>query len=156
MTETYPKTIHKLPTEVSGHAVLAWAACENRPGNYPGGYVLACNPGAVQPYVVWTVYTRDGGETWNATGGQYRYLYTRALEDFIEKARGNDIARAPLTEPAGSDTCPACEDTTAKDAREHMRIAAADILDHDAQGPELADAALRLASAFRDLDTGTV
>lgn len=105
MPETYPKTIHKLPTHIgpNNHTVLAWVAKKNQDGNYPGGYVLAHNPDEVQPYVVWTAYTTDGGETWAACWGQYSYTYAEAREDFTVRLSGSDIATEALTEP---DTAP--------------------------------------------------
>lgn len=99
MPETYPKTIHKLPTEISGHAVLAWVTAKNKQGSYPGGYVLACDPGQVQPYVVWEVCTRDGGENWIAGNGRYSYLYADAVDDFAKLLRGSNVATEALTEP---------------------------------------------------------
>jgi hypothetical protein len=48
------------------------------------------------------------------------------------------------------------DDTTREQAWSHARDQAALILDTDLTHTELADAAERLASAFRDIDTGTV
>jgi hypothetical protein len=94
MTETYPKTIHKLPVTVNRHAVLAWALMKNRAGNYPGGYVLAHNPDEYESYVTWVVYTRNGGETWAANAGHYFRTHEDAVEDFRERTSGSDIADA--------------------------------------------------------------
>lgn len=48
------------------------------------------------------------------------------------------------------------DDITKDDAWEHIQDQAALILDEDLTDAELQDAAMRLASAFRDIDTGTV
>ena len=48
------------------------------------------------------------------------------------------------------------DDVTKDDAWLHMREQAALILDEDLTDAESRDAAMRLASAFRDIDTGTV
>lgn len=99
MPETYPKTIHKLPTKISEHAVLAWVTIRNSAGSYPGGYVLAHNPAEVQPYVVWTAYTPDGGETWHASGGSYHFAFNAAAGEFGARMLRRNIAAEALTEP---------------------------------------------------------
>lgn len=103
MPETYPKTIHKLPTHFGpdNHTVLAWVTVKNREGNYPGGYVLAHNPNEVQPYVVWEVCTRDGGETWGVAGsGDYHWTHPEAIIAFAHRLGGSDIATERLSEPS--------------------------------------------------------
>jgi hypothetical protein len=104
MPETYPKTIHKLPTRLdndgANHDVLAWVLAKNKAGSYPVGYVLAHNPNEVQPYVVWMVCTRDGGETWHVTGsGQYAHNYDTGSYYFKLRMDGSDLATEALTEP---------------------------------------------------------
>ena len=84
--ETYPLTIHKTPTTVSGARVLAWAEVLHISGNYPGGIVLAYNGERSYPeYVTWGVYTKDGGETWDAFSGHYIQDHDAAWQDFITR-----------------------------------------------------------------------
>lgn len=110
MPETYPKTIHKLPTRLdndgANHDVLAWVLAKNKEGNYPGGYVLAHNPHMIDAYVVWNVVTADGGETWHVTGsGDYRNTHGSATVAFSSRAFGSGIATEALTEPNLCDEC---------------------------------------------------
>jgi hypothetical protein len=104
MPETYPKTIHKLPTRLesdgANHDVLAWVLAKNKEGCYPGGYVLAHNPHMIDAYVVWNVVTADGGETWHVTGsGDYSRSYGDATLKFMFRLSGLDVAAEALTEP---------------------------------------------------------
>ena len=81
----YPTTVSKLPAQINRHTVLAWVSLTRHNGEYPGGIVLAHNPDEAQPYVTWTVYTQDGGETWSACWGHSWHEYEAAWEDFIQR-----------------------------------------------------------------------
>jgi Neuraminidase (sialidase) len=86
VTETYPTEISTLPVEVAGARVLAWAETRRLEGNYPGGMVLARTH---REYVIWAVYTKDGGETWHAHAGDYDHRLddlAGAWEAFISRA----------------------------------------------------------------------
>lgn len=91
MTEAYPKTVSTLPLKVAGAKVLAWAACKRIEGNYPGGMVLCRaadrqHASGLHEYITWRVYTKDGGETWEAYSGHYTDDLKDAWEDFTSRA----------------------------------------------------------------------
>jgi hypothetical protein len=83
--ETYPKTLHALPRTIAHHTVLAWAEIPPSEGSYPGGIVLAHDPGNFEPYKTWLAYSKDGGDTWNATGGNPSFTHANAWDDFINR-----------------------------------------------------------------------
>lgn len=83
--ETYPATITRPPATVSGHRVLAWAELRHLDGNYPGGIVLAVSDRG--EFVTWTAYTKDGGQTWHASGGFYTRDHSQAWASFTDRCR---------------------------------------------------------------------
>jgi len=97
-TETYPLTISRPPTTVAGYRVLAWAELRHIRGNYPGGIVLAVsNPEhSMGTYATWLAYTRDGGETWHASGGDYIIDHDQAWASFISRCSNLATEYGPL------------------------------------------------------------
>lgn len=86
-SETYPARTARPPARVNGNRVLAWAELARTEGNYPGGIVLTVRDDGGE-YVIWTAYTKDGGETWAASSGDYITNYDMAWADFTGRCTG--------------------------------------------------------------------
>jgi hypothetical protein len=89
--ESYPARITRPPARVSGHRVLAWAELARRDGEYPGGVVLTVRDDGTE-YVTWDAYTKDGGETWHASEGDYAGDPAEGWQDFTRRAARRRLA----------------------------------------------------------------
>ena len=94
--ESYPATISRPPARVSGNRVLAWAETERQGGCYPGGVVLTVREDTRYgpEYVTWDAYTKDGGETWAASQGDYAGDPAEGWQDFTRRAARRQLATA--------------------------------------------------------------
>jgi hypothetical protein len=88
-SENYPLEITIFPAEIAGAKVLAYAQSKRLEGSYPGGVAL-CKTS--REYVTWKVYTKDGGASWSAYGGNYDFpldapeSLAAAWQDFTKRA----------------------------------------------------------------------
>lgn len=104
--EAYPTYIIGPPAWISGLRVIGWAEVKRRENNYPGGIVLAVDgPAGPDRYVIWNVYTTNGGASqWAAYGGQYVGGYDHAWELFADAVRSHAHTHSLAGEPALGDT----------------------------------------------------